>query len=106
MSNSVFVESRTVSGEDVHGNATFTVQRREVTKAFIALGSNSVESSETRKKFENKITLHLPHGSTVALDDVFEIDGQRWQLDGSPEAWPVMNGFRVPVMVPIRRVDG
>jgi hypothetical protein len=96
---------RTKSGTDAYGNDAFTTTTTVVKGAFAPGGST--EQVQGQDVLITQPTVYLPAGTDVSAVDAIDIDGDRFEVDGTPNHW--MNpftGWQPGVEVRLRRVTG
>lgn len=99
----VTVIQRTGDGRDVMGNATFSEQRVDVPGCLIAW-TGTEENSDAADRVSDSATVYdvsraWPPGTVHRV----EIDGQQWEVEGSPQVWPGSIGGTV---IQLRKVRG
>lgn len=102
----IYIHRRTSTGVDDYGNGTFTTAPVLVRNCLLGYGSTDEPVDPARTPIDARLTLYLPHGTTVADGDTFEIRGKFWEKDGDALAWDTVNGFEVGVVLTVRRRRG
>ena len=102
---SVSLVKRTKSGVDAFGNDVFTTTSTVVSGVFAPGGSS--EQIQGQDVIVSQPTVYLPAGTDVAAVDAIDINGDRFEVDGSPNDWRnPFTGWRPAVEVRLRRVTG
>jgi hypothetical protein len=101
----VSVVTRTVNGRDSDGNTTYSETLTVVPGAIFNPGS-SVELIQGQDILTIQPTVYLPD-MNIGYVDAIDIDGARYEVDGSPNNWTGPYTGRVwPVEVRLRRATG
>lgn len=102
---SVSLVRRSKSGTDAYGNDAFTTTSTVVRGAFAPGGST--EQVQGQNVLITQPTLYLPAGTDVSSVDAVDIDGDRFEVDGSPNDWTSpFTGWSPGVEVRLKRVTG
>lgn len=103
----IIIKRRTQSGEDAHGNPSYTVANVLVREALIAIGTTSESIDVGRDAVDAEVTLYLPNGTVVLEGDKFLIRDTLWEKAGTPQEWvSPFPGGEGGVVVPLRRRRG
>lgn len=100
------VVKRTPSGTDVYGNTVYSETRTSVRgcAAWPQAESETQGGRDTSTVGEYAL---FPPGTDIDARDAVEINGQLWEVDGSPEiAVSPLTGTQGGVEVRIKRVTG
>lgn len=99
------VIERVKAPPDAFGNDTWTEVRTDVRGVFNPGGSTEIVQGQDVVIVQP--TVVLPPGTDVAAIDAVEVDGNRYEVDGSPSA-PVspFTNWAPGVVVKLRRVTG
>jgi hypothetical protein len=96
---------RVKAAPDAFGNDTWTTATSTVSGAFNP--GTSVELVQGEDVLTTQPTVMLPPGTQVAAVDAVQVDGDIYEVDGSPNA-PVnpFTGWAPGVVVKLKRVTG
>lgn len=99
------VVKRVKSGTDSLGNDTWTEVRTDVRGVFNPGGSS--ESVQGQDILVVQPTVAFPPGTDVDAIDAVEINGDRFEVDGSPNNMVnVFTGWNPGIIVKLKRVAG
>lgn len=99
----VSLVKRVKSGEDALGNDVFSTSSTDVLGAFTPGGSS--EQVQGQDTVITQPTVYLPAGTDVSAVDAIDVEGDRYEVDGSPNDWQnPFTGWRPGVEVKLRRV--
>ena len=102
---SVSLVRRSKSGTDAYGNDVFATTSTVVAGAFAPGGST--EQVQGQNVVITQPTLYLPPGTDVSAVDAIDIDGDRFEVDGTPTDWVnPFTGWNPGVEVRLKRVTG
>jgi hypothetical protein len=97
--------TRTKGAPDALGNDTWTTTSTTVRGAFNP-GSSS-EAVQGQDLLTVQPSVYLPAGTVVGAVDAVQVDGQTYEVDGSPNDWVnPFTGWNPGIEVRLKRVTG
>jgi hypothetical protein len=101
----ITLQVRTKTGTDAYGNDVFSTAPTVVKGAFAPGGST--EQVQGQNVLITQPTIYLQPGTDVSAVDAVDIDGDRFEVDGTPNDWiNPFTGWSAGVEVRLRRVTG
>lgn len=97
--------TRAVTGQDNYGNDIYGETTSTVVGAFAPAGSSElVQGQDT---VIDRPTVYLPSGTDVSAVDAVQINGDRYQVVGTPNDWSSpFTGWAAGVEVRLEKVTG
>lgn len=93
---------------DRYGNATVTEERADVAGCAVAPRTAQPEVfSQGRSAVIVGLAVYMPPGQLVDADDLFEVAGLTYEVDGQPGVWTSpYTGRPAGIEVALRRAEG
>lgn len=99
----VTVIQRVAGGRNGYGNATFTESRYVIPGCLVAWTGSAENDADADRATDSATVYDMGRLWPVGTTDRVEINGESWEVDGSPQHWPGQVGGTV---IQLRRVRG